>query len=347
MAIVSKLEDLMREKGYTLVKLAEEIGISTVNLSNIKNGNISAIRFSTLDEICRVLECEPGDILKYEERDKKKMIPLFLDYSGTTDLLLRGGAENVKKFFNSIIAMQQKLETEIHITMVTGSSFESAKSKYKLLYELAENYGLPNLFDGAVAEYCGFIIQKDRYEKLLTLDTRILDKRSEIQRLAEQYGGKISESVTSMYNIVFDKITRTELAETSEQIEKIVGCEDIETVTYYDSYGKECDVKPKRHSKAEAVSMIVKRLNEKYSIPFVIIGGDSQEEDLKMYTKNKEEMKKMGLQTVFIAPSNIGELASHDKNIIIGNWENSDGISECIEKLNSKIKVREDGGIEI
>ena len=348
MAIVTNLEEVMKEKGYTLVELAKEVGISTVNLSKIKNGNISAIRFSTLDEICKVLECEPGDILKYKEINKKKVIPLFLDYSGTTDLLLKGGAENVKKFFDSIIAMQSKSNYEIQITMITGSSFESAKSKYKLLNVLAENYGLPNLFDGVVAEYCGFIIRKDKSRRLLTLDTRILDKRAEIEDIAEQYGGKISPEVTSIYNISFHEITRTHLAEISEQIEKIIDCPDIETVTYYDAYGKECDVKPKKHSKSEVVYMLTKKLKEKYDIPFVIIGGDSQDEDLKMYTINKQRMKeKVGLKTVFIAPANIGEIANNDKDIIIGNWANSDGIAQCIETLSKRIKVREDGGIEL
>lgn len=348
MAIVTNLEEVMKEKGYTLVELAKEVGISTVNLSKIKNGNISAIRFSTLDEICKVLECEPGDILKYKEINKKKVIPLFLDYSGTTDLLLKGGAENVKKFFDSIIAMQSKSNYEIQITMITGSSFESAKSKYKLLNVLAENYGLPNLFDGVVAEYCGFIIRKDKSRRLLTLDTRILDKRAEIEDIAEQYGGKISPEVTSIYNISFHEITRTRLAEISEQIEKIIDCPDIETVTYYDAYGKECDVKPKKHSKSEAVYMLTKKLKEKYDIPFVIIGGDSQDEDLKMYTINKQRMKeKMGLKTVFIAPTNIGEIANNDEDIIIGNWANSDGIAQCIETLSERMKVKEDGGIEL
>ena len=346
MAIVTNLEELMKEKGYTLTKLAEKVGISTVNLSNIKNGNISAIRFSTLDEICRVLECEPGDILKYKELNKDKVIPLFLDYSGTTDLLLKGGAENVKSFFDSILSMQRRSNCEVKITMVTGSSFESARSKYKLLYELAKNYGLPNLFYGAVAEYCGFIIRKDESNKLLTLDTRILERRTDIEELVKQYGGRISEETTSMYNIVFDEISRTNLAEVSEKIEKIINCSEIETVTYYDSYGKECDVKPKKHSKQEAVLMIMKKLSEKYSIPFVIIGGDSQDEDLKMYTENKDKIAQMGYQTVFIAPSNIGKV-NKDENIIIGNWENSDGISECIQMLNSRMKLKEDGGIEL
>lgn len=347
MAIVTNLDELMKKKGYTLGKLAEEVGISTVNLSNIKNGNISAIRFSTLNEICRILECEPGDILKYKEIERKKVIPLFLDYSGTTDLLLKGGAENVKKFFDSIIRMQLKSKSEVQITMVTGSSFESAKAKYKLLYELADNYGLSNLFDGVVAEYCGFIIRKDEDSKLLTLDTRILEKRTEIEKVVEQYGGKIRPEVTSIYNISFDSINRTGLAEVSEQLEKIIDNQSIECVTYYDSYGKECDIKPKKHSKSEAVLMILKRLKEKYDIPFIIIGGDSQEEDLKMYTQNKESLKELELKTVFIAPSNIGKIAENDANIIVGDWENSEGISQCIEKLNSKIKIKEDGGIEL
>ena len=135
MAIVSNLAELMKEKGYTIVELAEKVGISPVNLSNIKNGNISAVRFSTINAICKTLECQVGDIFKYEEINKKRVIPLFLDYSGTTDLLLKGGAENVKFFFDSIIKMEQKALSEVQITMITGSSFESAKSKYKLLYE--------------------------------------------------------------------------------------------------------------------------------------------------------------------------------------------------------------------
>ena len=48
------------------VKLAKEVGISNVNLTNIKTGKISAIRFSTLEAICDVLDCQPGDILEYK-----------------------------------------------------------------------------------------------------------------------------------------------------------------------------------------------------------------------------------------------------------------------------------------
>ena len=55
----------MADRKIYLNQLAREVGISNVNLSNIKTGKISAIRFSTLDAICRVLDCQPGDLLEY------------------------------------------------------------------------------------------------------------------------------------------------------------------------------------------------------------------------------------------------------------------------------------------
>lgn len=55
----------MADRKMSLNQLAREVGISNVNLSNIKTGKISAIRFSTLDAICRVLDCQPGDLLEY------------------------------------------------------------------------------------------------------------------------------------------------------------------------------------------------------------------------------------------------------------------------------------------
>lgn len=347
MSIVTNLEEIMKAKGYTLTELAEEVGISTVNLSNIKTGKISAIRFSTLDEICKVLQCQPGDILKYEQRDKKKIIPLFLDYSGTTDLILKGGAEDVKKFFDSIKTMQEKTGHEIRAIMVTGSSRESARSKYSLLSDLAENEGLPHFFDGAVAEYCGYVIRNGKTQVLNTLDFRILEKRKEIEEIIGKYGGEINSDVESMYNVLFENITRTELAETSEKIEKLLNASDLETVTYYDDYGKECDIKPKKHSKSTAVRMIIEDWKEKFDIPFVIIGGDSQDEDLKMYTANKDIFASMGLRTVFVAPSNFGKLAKYDKNIILSDWENSNGIADAIEQLTERVEIREDGGLEL
>ena len=63
--IVLRLDRVMADRKISLKDLAEEVGIANVNLSNIKTGKISAIRFSTLDAICEALNCQPGDILEY------------------------------------------------------------------------------------------------------------------------------------------------------------------------------------------------------------------------------------------------------------------------------------------
>lgn len=67
MAIVLRLDRMMADRKISLTELSERVGISMANLSNLKTGKVKAIRFSTLDAICRELHCQPGDILEYEE----------------------------------------------------------------------------------------------------------------------------------------------------------------------------------------------------------------------------------------------------------------------------------------
>jgi len=67
MTIILRLDRVMADRKMSLNELAAKVGISNVNLSNIKTGKISAIRFSTLDAICQALDCQPGDILEYED----------------------------------------------------------------------------------------------------------------------------------------------------------------------------------------------------------------------------------------------------------------------------------------
>lgn len=67
MAIVLRLDRVMADRKMSLNELSEKVGISTVNLSNLKTGKVKAVRFSTLDAICEVLECQPGDILEYQK----------------------------------------------------------------------------------------------------------------------------------------------------------------------------------------------------------------------------------------------------------------------------------------
>lgn len=65
MAIILRLDRVMADRKISLNKLSEKVGIANVNLSKIKTGKISAIRFSTLDAICEALDCQPGDILEF------------------------------------------------------------------------------------------------------------------------------------------------------------------------------------------------------------------------------------------------------------------------------------------
>lgn len=65
--IIVRLDRVMADRKIGLNELSEQVGISNVNLSKLKNGHISAIRFSTLTAICGALHCQPGDLLEYAE----------------------------------------------------------------------------------------------------------------------------------------------------------------------------------------------------------------------------------------------------------------------------------------
>ena len=67
MSIILRLDRVMADRKMSLNELAARVGISNVNLSNLKTGKVKAVRFSTLDKICDVLDCQPGDILEYIE----------------------------------------------------------------------------------------------------------------------------------------------------------------------------------------------------------------------------------------------------------------------------------------
>jgi putative transcriptional regulator len=75
MAVVVKLDDLLHERRMTLTELAERIDITLANLSILKTGKARAIRFSTLEAICGVLACQPGDLLKFQPESRADEAP--------------------------------------------------------------------------------------------------------------------------------------------------------------------------------------------------------------------------------------------------------------------------------
>lgn len=69
MAIIVRLDKMMADRKMSLNELSERIGLTTVNLSLLKNGKVKGIRFNTLESICSVLECQPGDLLEFKKED--------------------------------------------------------------------------------------------------------------------------------------------------------------------------------------------------------------------------------------------------------------------------------------
>ena len=65
MAIIIRLDKMMADRKMSLNELAERIGMTNVNLSNLKNSKMKGIRFETMNAICETLECQPGDLFEY------------------------------------------------------------------------------------------------------------------------------------------------------------------------------------------------------------------------------------------------------------------------------------------
>ncbi|KXV34061.1 Cro/Cl family transcriptional regulator [Gluconobacter thailandicus] len=65
MPVHVSLDELLKERGMSLTELSERVNLTLANLSILKTGKAKAIRFSTLEALCRVLDCQPGDILRY------------------------------------------------------------------------------------------------------------------------------------------------------------------------------------------------------------------------------------------------------------------------------------------
>ena len=67
MAIIINIDVMLAKRKMSVTELSEKVGITMANISVLKNGKARAIRFSTLEAVCRALECQPGDILEFRE----------------------------------------------------------------------------------------------------------------------------------------------------------------------------------------------------------------------------------------------------------------------------------------
>ena len=67
MPIIIRLDRVMADRKMSLNELSEKVGMTNVNLSNLKNGKMKGIKFETMESICRVLHCQPGDLMEFTE----------------------------------------------------------------------------------------------------------------------------------------------------------------------------------------------------------------------------------------------------------------------------------------
>lgn len=70
MAIIVRLDVMLAKRKMTVGDFAERVGITPANVAVLKNGRAKAVRFATLDGMCRVLDCQPGDILEWTDEDE-------------------------------------------------------------------------------------------------------------------------------------------------------------------------------------------------------------------------------------------------------------------------------------
>ena len=71
MAIIINIDVMLAKRKMSVTELTEKVGITMANLSILKNGKAKAIRFSTLEAICKALDCQPGDILEFRNEEEK------------------------------------------------------------------------------------------------------------------------------------------------------------------------------------------------------------------------------------------------------------------------------------
>ena len=69
MSIIINLDVMLARRKMSMTELSEKVGITMANLSVLKNGKAKAVRFSTLEKICEVMDCQPGDILEFSDKE--------------------------------------------------------------------------------------------------------------------------------------------------------------------------------------------------------------------------------------------------------------------------------------
>lgn len=274
------------------------------------------------------------------------LIPIFLDWTGTINEILSTnkelGAKKLKNFFDSIKNLENETNSKALITIITGGSLSNSKARLNILNELSTNYHMPNLFPFIIAEYCGYLVESNGSTyKLDSIPTDLLEKKETIKNVLNPSANiKINSDIKTYINLVFpDEIERKDYISYTEKIKELVG-NNYDFLASFDEYGKEFDIKSKTTTKQRAVTSMMPIILDKYPryhIPFILTGGDTEQEDLPMALADTGEIK-----IIPIAPNNhnIHQEIIDKLNVIVGNGSNIEGITDSINTISKIGRTR-------
>jgi hypothetical protein len=268
----------------------------------------------------------------------KKVIPIFLDWTGTINELLNSnssiGAEKLKSFFDSIKRLELESDSRASITIVTGSALNSAKKKFFMLWELAKSYDMPGLFEYVVAEYCGHMVDNwGEIKQLSQMQRDLIAKQSLIDRILKDIPNcRKNDAVTTYTNILFDDNISKDKFDIYVQIIKTACGLTFDYTTCFDEYGKELDIKSSDTNKKVAVEKMIQIYTKENDIRFIVTGGDTIKEDVPMAQANTGN-----IPVIPIAPGNHDITADiiNKFKIIVGQGQNYTGIGEAIDEVTT------------
>ena len=274
-------------------------------------------------------------------KEKQSIIPIFLDWTGTINEILSDdkeiGAIKFKRFLESIKQLEATYNTNAIITIISGGSLKDSKIRFDMLRKLSENYGMDNLFQFIVAEYCGYLVSSGgEVTPLERMPIELAEKQSDILSALEV--GTINPNVSTFTNILFpDSIAKKDFDKLTSAITELCGT-NLDYVSCFDEYGKEFDIKSKNTTKQRAVELMLPIIEERFAqrnILMILTGGDTLKEDIPMSMVNYKN-----IPIIPLAPNNhdIPRDIVNELNVIVGGDKNVLGIRDSINTVSARVR---------
>lgn len=249
-----------------------------------------------------------------------KLIPIFLDYTGTIDSLTKD-KKIAEKFNDLLCQLEKKTGGVAQVYIISGNNEEVTQKRNDKIFEIFGNGYIKTLYGeyGGIKTNNGKVVVEGKNQltdkQFKTLKAFIGKNSNNHKRI------EINPTYQTITNIQFENFTEEEFYNVTDKLQRVFKNKSV--VPYYDKYGIECEIKAKSQTKANCAKSVLKTLPD---VLFVIYGGDNYDEDFNMFLADKTHSKK------FIAPKNITKL-SLQKDVITTSKEEIYGICEGLEEI--------------